>query len=80
MNRWECEYPSCKSKAVGEGGAIGLRAIGWHFTIGGQILCPRHRPDQIPCVDNADNAGNLCSLCSAVKEAQRLQDLIEKAL
>ena len=54
MNLWECERPGCKSTAVGCGGAIGLRAIGWQFiagetkmmmTLGPTILCPLHRTD-----------------------------------
>jgi hypothetical protein len=39
MNLWECDYrypngSRCKSTAIGCGGAIGLRAIGWHFAPG----------------------------------------------
>lgn len=37
MNKWECDFPGCKSSAVGCGGAIGLRAIGWHFQRGAPI-------------------------------------------
>lgn len=31
MNKWECDFPGCKNTAVGCGGALGLRAVGWYF-------------------------------------------------
>jgi len=49
MNKWECEFPGCKSTAVGCGGAVGLRAIGWYFKPGPKIFCPNHRPDKEDC-------------------------------
>lgn len=51
MNLWECDHPDCNASAVGEGGAVGLRAIGWYFKPGPILYCPRHRPDAIPCVE-----------------------------
>lgn len=81
MNLWECGEPGCKSKAVGSGGAIGLRAVGWHFAInGGPLRCPAHRPDQTPCTDANDNRGKPCSLCPAEMEANRFQTLIGETL
>lgn len=75
MNVWECADHGCGSTAVGVGGAIGLRAIGWHFTYGGPILCPRHRPDPVPCDDKYStlNHGIDCHLCSAEHEADSWQ-------
>jgi len=29
LNLWQCQFPGCRSTAVGTGGALGLRAIGW---------------------------------------------------
>jgi hypothetical protein len=69
---------------VGCGGAIGLRAIGWHFVAGGPLSCPDHRPDGRPCVDASvadnPNLGKPCGLCSGEDEANRLQVLITDAL
>lgn len=54
MNEWQCDEGGCMSKAVGVGGAIGLRAIGWYFKRGQHdkhgpvILCPLHRADGRP--------------------------------
>jgi len=80
MNLWECEEPGCDATAVGEGGAVGLRAIGWYFQPGPVILCPRHRPDPIPCVDpgvppeeRAEKHGKPCPSCRAAAEADRIQ-------
>lgn len=35
MNEWKCCESGCGTKVRGEGGAIGLRAIGWYFAAGG---------------------------------------------
>ncbi len=43
MNLWECDTRGCPSTAVGIGGALGLRAIGWAVTVGGKdprLQCP----------------------------------------
>lgn len=47
MNRWDCEQANCKSCAIGEGSAIGLRAIGWYVRTGSGFLlfCPAHHPE-----------------------------------
>lgn len=76
MNLWECSRHDCNRKAVGVGGALGLRAIGWHFTMGGPLLCPVHRPDPIPCSDNDENAGKSCSRCAAEASANAAQELL----
>lgn len=67
MNRWDCDKHGCNSTAVGSGGAVGLRAIGWYFVRGKsselfpgaytlpRILCPFHRPDGIPCRENPES-------------------------
>jgi hypothetical protein len=88
MNIWECAHPGCPTKAVGMGGAIGLRAIGWHFKIGDKIFCPIHRPDATaPSQDHKVcqlfQTGILsdrvidpitpCSTCRAEAEAMDLQ-------
>jgi hypothetical protein len=73
MNLWECDHPGCKSTAVGAGGAIGLRAIGWHFECGSKLLCPEHRPDAMPCLVSKPQP---CSSCVAEAEAGRFQRLI----
>ena len=65
MNLWRCDHPGCDSTVVGQGSALGLRAIGWYFKAGTAgvrpgdwlpsmlepsiCLCPRHRPDPVPC-------------------------------
>ena len=50
MNRWECEEPGCENVADGDGGAVGLVAIGWFFRSGlgkdFKLLCPRHNPER----------------------------------
>lgn len=81
MNLWECHHAGCKSTAVGSGGAIGLRAVGWHFEMGGLLMCPAHRPDKAPCTDlRGANLGAPCSLCPAEEEANRMQVLITHVL
>lgn len=82
LNKWECEELGCDATAVGTGGAIGLRAVGWHFIPGAPLKCPAHRPDgsekripEIPC----DKTGP-CSACRAEEEADRLQYLVAQAV
>lgn len=69
MNRWQCGVHGCKSEAVGAGGAIGLRAIGWYFERGPVILCPAHRPDptrdRTTAHDSHNDDGEPCSYCAA---------------
>lgn len=74
MNVWECERPGCKTKALGIGGAIGLRAIGWYFMPGPVIYCPHHRPDGIQCVTDAENKD--CGLCRAEVEVVKFQAIL----
>lgn len=80
MNKWECDQDGCRSAAVGVKSAIGLRAIGWYFRRGTPsdiepvILCPRHRPDPIPCTDKSPYP---CELCAAYKEADLVQELLK---
>ena len=73
MNRWRCDVHGCESTAVGVGGAIGLRAIGWYFRRGPVTLCPEHRPDpttnRVEMHNPAGNTGQPCSLCAAEIEA-----------
>lgn len=79
MSVWECEHPGCKSQAVGCGGAIGLRAIGWYFQLGPVILCPNHRPDPMPCEDKyglPEYRGEPCTHCTAEHEADKWQAVI----
>ncbi len=84
MNLWECEASGCDSTAVGAGGAVGLRAIGWYFAVGPTILCPAHHPDKVPCTDlpstptpeEQARAGKPCSLCAAEAQAKRIQDAL----
>lgn len=71
MNIWECTDRDCSRKCVGTGGAVGLRAIGWYFTYGGPILCPQHRPDAVPCIEQDEHPP--CQLCAAEKEAEQWQ-------
>lgn len=78
MNLWECDFPGCKSKSVGVGGAIGLRAIGWYFKIGKGLFCPNHIPYPTEiCKDYGDVHGK-CPYCTAEKWASNLQKLIEE--
>lgn len=80
MNKWECEYPGCKSTAVGTGGAVGLRAIGWWFVRGmsNNIFCPAHRPDPIRCLEQADY--HECRNCAGELEADKWQRQMEAGL
>ncbi len=74
MNLWECDVPGCTSTAVGAGGAIGLLAIGWSVEPG-VLLCPKHRPDPIPCTSSI-HVGEPCSGCRADVVANTVQHAI----
>ncbi len=85
MNAWTCNAHGCRSIAIGVGGAVGLRAIGWYFVPGGTadcdqhlrlpiILCPGHRPDPIKCKEIV--ALLECPLCRAEDVASELQKMI----
>lgn len=78
MNRWDCDHQDCDRFVVGVGGAVGLRAIGWYFEIGGPVLCPPHRPDPVPCDDkySPENHGTPCAVCAAEHQAQPIQEKI----
>ncbi len=83
LNRWKCEGrflsgEKCDATAIGVGGAIGLRAIGWYFEKGGCIFCPLHRPDSITGVGDCVLAD--CSMCKAKQEAAHYQQMIEDDL
>lgn len=82
LNKWECSEPGCTSTAVGNGGAIGLRAIGWWFEAGQKPRCPAHRVDGtlkrskgVPCEQEGP-----CGPCSGEYEADRLQYVIAQYL
>lgn len=86
MNLWECDYRypdgiRCRSKAIGCGGAIGLRAIGWWFKRGTMgppdLLCPDHRPEPTPCRERPSDYVP-CAPCAAELEANYLQTLIRE--
>lgn len=73
LDQWDCEHPGCESSAVGVGGALGLRAIGWYFVPGPIIFCPLHRLDPSEVKhEECDNSGP-CSFCRAEQEAETLQ-------
>lgn len=81
MNLWECEGREatgerCARSCVGLGGAIGLRAIGWQFTIGGEVLCPLHRSLTTPCTEVGDNHGKPCGPCAGGQISAALQALM----
>ncbi len=87
MNRWACDQQGCRSEAVGEGGAIGLRALGWSVEFGAieeylvglrrpRLLCPVHRTDSVPCVESDENQGNPCPVCAAEADAKRYQEAL----
>lgn len=80
MNRWQCGEPGCRRTAVGSGGAVGLRAIGWFFEPGRDIAgptlrCPMHRPDPIPRRESTCET-DLCPLCQGNRVAELLQVLL----
>lgn len=87
MNQWNCDFEGCNSVAVGVGGAIGLRAIGWWFERGrirsGRLFCPTHRPDPTTCTeDSRDDEGNYVTLgkpCATCK-AGEVADVIQHAV
>lgn len=72
MSLWACNFPGCDSRASGTGGAIGLRAIGWHFVNAGRLYCPNHRPDKVLCREIGANHGTPCGPCLAEEESDRL--------
>ncbi len=80
MNLWKCQHPECTHTAVGCGGAVGLRAIGWYFRLGPVILCPQHRPDGRLCTRPAADVDPdpACGLCTAETDAMRYQRIIEE--
>jgi len=76
MNLWECGEPGCTATALGEGGAIGLRAVGWYFEPGPVLRCPAHRPDgetERRFMGCERPVGEPCSPCRAEMEAERYQ-------
>lgn len=82
MNKWVCAVPGCGTTAVGFGGAIGLRAIGWWFLPGEELRCPAHRPDgtmdrsaDAPC-----HLDKPCPECQGEKEAAQMQYMIAKSV
>jgi len=79
MNQWNCDEPGCSSTAIGVGGAVRLRAIGWWFKPGPSTYCPRHRPDrkEITLGRYLDCTEDDCSLCHATEEAEHWQWLMQ---
>lgn len=86
MNKWECNHKGCDSVAIGTGGAIGLRAIGWFFEKGPVLYCPRHRPDPtlhrshlhkvLFELNYVSDTHEVCSQCTADLEASRWQTIM----
>ena len=77
MNVWECGEPGCKSVAHGVGGAVGLRAIGWTFAMGGTPMCPSHGPEMIPCErGDEESMGQPCRSCAGEAQAKRIQETL----
>ena len=81
MNLWECGHKGCKHTAVGVGGAVGLRAIGWYikFTaavdgsmLGPGVLCPLHSLETVACMRD-HSKGAQCGTCASTVRAHRLQ-------
>ena len=80
MNRWDCHEPGCTSSAVGCGGAIGLRAVGWYFVRGPVLFCPAHRPDKTRNrteLHGPKDRSGPCGVCTGEREAADLQALLE---
>lgn len=80
MNRWQCDRHGCRTEAVGVGGAVGLRAVGWYYhreDVDTQcvLFCPAHRPDPMPCQQEPP-APDLCEPCSGEIQARALQALM----
>ncbi len=73
LNKWDCHYPGCGSTAVGVGGALGLRAIGWYFTPGPTLYCPLHRPDPSEVKSETCETKGPCGECRADYEADVFQ-------
>lgn len=81
LNLWMCEHPACDSRAVGEGGAIGLRALGWQFAPGEPLLCPAHRTDGAEKVYRfMDCDREDCPACVGEGEARLFQAHIARVL
>jgi hypothetical protein len=95
MNLWQCDRGKyadnrCSRTAVGTGGAVGLRAIGWWFEPGydfvdrkEHLLCPQHRPDAIPCLEAFlydTTTDEPCGNCSGEIEADKWQKLMNEEL
>lgn len=82
LNKWECGARDCKSTAVGSGGALGLRAIGWWFESGEPTFCPLHRPDKTEKRAAAILCGvaGPCAHCKGDLEADKIQFLIAQYL
>lgn len=82
MNRWQCDKPGCRVEAVGVGGSIGLRAIGWYYHQEAEGIecvqfCPAHRPDPIPCQQEGSEK-EFCQPCAGEQEARELQGLMPR--
>lgn len=80
MNLWRCNAIGCDSTAVGTGGAVGLRAIGWWFKRGPILFCPRHRPDKEPGNSEYGCSRHSCGVCAGRREAAHRQAVIEACL
>jgi len=93
MNKWECDArdtAGCKATAVGTGGAVGLRAIGWYFKPGdcnnlnGTLLCPVHRTDGEECLEAflypGQEPDQHCGPCKGEVEADDWQTIINSGL
>lgn len=92
MHRWICDNPTCGNDAMGTGGAIGLRAIGWDVELREKdprgrwlhtILCPAHRRDAMSCTkrcpDQVTGERFLCHICAGRAEAEEWQATITGA-
>lgn len=82
MNKWECNFPGCDVIAIGSGGAVGLRAIGWFFQLGSLrplraavILCPAHNVD-VAAIECRMHPGSPCRSCAVEAAAMRIQAAI----
>ncbi len=73
LNQWYCDQAGCRSSAVGVGGALGLRAVGWFFALGPIIRCPNHRPDPSNLKHEACETEGPCGYCRAEQEADAFQ-------
>jgi hypothetical protein len=85
MNRWECDAAeqgidkNCSCNAVGVGGAVGLRAIGWYVKFQPRlapiILCPAHRPDGTRCKEV--KGPDKCGMCKGNMVANQIAKVIK---